>query len=72
MKEKHVISEIFGRLVYVSCWTDKESESSSLWSEYTQKKGVRIKLPIDIFQRYPKYPIYHLHSEAALMEFGGW
>lgn len=46
----------FGRLVYVSCWTDKESESSSLWSEYTQKKGVRIKLPIDIFPTVSEVP----------------
>ena len=45
-----------GRFVYVSCWTEKESESSSLWSEYTQKKGVRIKLPVDIFPTVSEFP----------------
>lgn len=39
----------YGRFCYVSCWTSKKEETSSLWSEYTNKKGVRIKLPTNIF-----------------------
>ncbi|MBO0479773.1 DUF2971 domain-containing protein [Vagococcus fluvialis] len=41
-----------GRFCYVSCWTDKQSESIPMWKEYTSpEKGVRLKLPIDIFEK---------------------
>lgn len=33
----------YGRLCYVSCWTSKSEETSSLCSKHTNKKGVRIK-----------------------------
>ena len=46
----------FGRFVYVSCWTDNANETSSLWSEHTEKKGVRIKLPKKIFPTIMEVP----------------
>lgn len=40
-----------GRFCYVSCWTDEPKESIPMWKEYTSpKKGLRIKLPINIFE----------------------
>ncbi|WP_095006472.1 DUF2971 domain-containing protein [Enterococcus canintestini] len=40
-----------GRFCYVSCWTDEPRESIPMWKEYTSpKKGLRIKLPINIFE----------------------
>lgn len=40
-----------GRFCYASCWTDEPKESIPMWKEYTSpKKGLRIKLPVDIFE----------------------
>jgi hypothetical protein len=40
----------FGNYFFVSCWTDLEEESIPFWNMYTDKmKGVRIKLPSDLF-----------------------
>lgn len=39
---------------FVSCWTADAEESIPLWSMYTPSmKGVRIKLPTDMFKKYP-------------------
>jgi hypothetical protein len=38
--------------VFVSCWTEDDQENISLWSLYTQMKGVRISLPKDMFNKY--------------------
>lgn len=43
----------FGRFVYVSCWTDDAEESIPLWNLYTpDMHGVRIRLPINPFEKY--------------------
>ena len=40
----------FGRVCFVSCWTDLEQESIEMWRSYTQGlPGVRIGLPEDFF-----------------------
>lgn len=44
---------LFGRFVYVSCWTDESKESIPLWNLYTpDMHGVRIKLPIFPFKKH--------------------
>ena len=44
-------SEKVGKYFFVSCWTDDSSESLAFWNMYTpQMKGVRIKLPINLFK----------------------
>ncbi len=48
-----------GRYCFVSCWSEEEEESISMWDMYgDRKKGVRIGLPKDMFQSittlYPK------------------
>ena len=48
---------LFGRYVLVSCWTEEENESISLWNLYTPNMhGVRIKMPMFPFKKhfYPK------------------
>ena len=43
----------FGKYVYVSCWTDVETESIAMWNLYTPNmQGVRIKLPVFPFKRF--------------------
>lgn len=43
----------FGRFVYVSCWTNQEKESISMWDMYSDRMtGVRIKLPEFPFRKY--------------------
>lgn len=44
----------FGRFCFVSCWTNMEEESIPMWKLYAGKdmKGVRIKLPAFILQKY--------------------
>lgn len=44
---------LFGKYVYVSCWTDEEQESIAMWQLYTPNMhGVRIQLPIYPFKRH--------------------
>lgn len=44
---------LFGRFVYVSCWTMDSEESIPMWNLYTPNmRGVRIKLPIYPFKKY--------------------
>ena len=41
------------KFFFVSCWTDNVEESIPLWNLYTpDMKGVRIKLPIDMFKKF--------------------
>jgi len=43
----------FSSHVFISCWTNKEIENLAFWNMYTPNmKGVRIKLPKDIFEKY--------------------
>ena len=43
----------FGKFVFVSSWTDDETESIPMWRMYTPKqRGVRIKLPANPFVEY--------------------
>src|SRR5665213_1972145 len=40
-----------GSYFFVSCWTEDPKESLPFWNMYTpQMKGVRIKLPINLFK----------------------
>jgi hypothetical protein len=42
-----------GMYHFVSCWTDISEESIPFWNMYTPKmRGVRIKMPLDMFQLY--------------------
>lgn len=50
------------KTVFVSCWTEDDQENISLWSLYTQMKGVRISLPQDMFNKY--------HLKAG--DYGNW
>lgn len=59
----------FGRFVYVSCWTDNPNETSSLWSEYTGKKGVRIKLPKKIFPTVMEVPNVPYQMQEDIEKF---
>ncbi len=44
---------LFGRFVYVSCWTMDSEESIPMWNLYTPNmRGVRIKLPVNPFKKY--------------------
>ena len=43
----------FGKFVFVSSWTDDETESIPMWRMYTPKqRGVRIQFPINPFVEY--------------------
>lgn len=43
-----------GNYYFVSSWTDLEEESLPFWNMYTpDMKGVRIKMPSDLFYEYP-------------------
>ena len=39
-------------LFYVSCWTEDNSENLSLWSLYTNMKGIRIEFPKIFFNQH--------------------
>jgi hypothetical protein len=44
----------FAKNIFVSCWTDCETESIPQWHMYTdQMAGVRISLPKDLFDYIP-------------------
>ena len=55
-----------GKICYVSCWTDDESESIPMWKMYTQNmQGVRIRLKKFPFKKYIfKCGQYHFKSDA--------
>jgi len=52
VKETEGLPDSFKSFAFVSCWTEDEKENISLWSLYTQMKGVRISLPKDMFKRH--------------------
>ena len=53
--------------VFVSCWTASEKESIPLWKMYgSNLKGVRIKLPTDMFRRGSK-PYLAAHGNCHLI-----
>ena len=55
----------FGKYVYVSCWTDVESESIAMWNLYTPNmQGVRIKLPVFPFKKFYYHAGQHYSKEA--------
>lgn len=55
------------KCVFVSCWTASENESIPLWKMYgSNLKGVRIKLPTDMFRRGSK-PYLAAHGKCHLI-----
>ena len=59
----------FGKYVYVSCWTDVESESIAMWNLYTPNmQGVRIKLPVFPFRKF-HYQAGQHHAKEAFDTF---
>ena len=58
---------LFGKFVYVSCWTDDVKESIALWQMYTPNMhGVRIQLPAFPFkQYYYKAGTYHFNLDTT-------
>lgn len=52
IKEIDGLPDRFKKMAFVSCWTEDDQENISLWSLYTQMKGVRISLPQDMFNKY--------------------
>lgn len=54
---------MFGKFVYVSCWTEDNEESIPLWNLYTPNMhGVRIKLP-----EYP-FKLYHFKKGEFFLD----
>lgn len=55
-----------GKICYVSCWTNDETESIPMWSMYTPNmQGVRIKLKKFPFKKYKfKCGEYHFKSDV--------
>lgn len=53
---------LFGKMIFVSCWTDLEEEQIPLWNLYTPNmQGVRI--------RFPKYPFVKYHYSKGDYNF---
>ncbi|WP_342088127.1 hypothetical protein [Dyadobacter sp. OTU695] len=44
------LTDEFKTLFYVSCWTEDSEENISLWSLYTDMKGIRLEFPNYFFQ----------------------
>ncbi len=56
----------WGKYFFVSCWTEDSEESIPLWNMYTpEMKGVRIKLPIDMFKKH----ILDLNDIPSFIQF---
>lgn len=59
----------FGKFVFVSSWTDEETEQIPMWRMYTPKHyGVRIKLPVNPFVEYQptlKEISEHINAKAV-------
>lgn len=58
---------LFGKFVYVSCWTDDPAESIAMWQMYTPNMhGVRIQLPAFPFKRHHyKAGSYHFKEDVS-------
>ena len=48
----------FCKYVFTSCWTKSHEENIPLWSMYGRQDGVRISLPLQMFQKYDIYSPY--------------
>lgn len=56
----------WGKYFFVSCWTEDSEESIPLWNMYTpEMKGVRIKLPMDMFKKH----ILDLNEIPSFLQF---
>lgn len=61
----------FGKICYVSSWTDIEKEEIPMWRMYCNKEsGVRISLPVNPFEKYNdmEYAITHGLTTLKLKE----
>lgn len=58
---------LFGKFVYVSCWTDDAAESIAMWQMYTPNMhGVRIQMPSFPFKRHHyKAGTYHFKEDVS-------
>ena len=60
---------LFGKFVYVSCWTDDATESIAMWQMYTPNMhGVRIQLPAFPFKRH-HYKAGSFHFKEDISTF---
>jgi len=60
----------FGQYIFVTCWTSIKEESIPFWHMYTPgMQGVRIKMPISMFK---KYPIVDIPEYGAVKEGNGY
>lgn len=53
-KDHHLtyVRKNFGKFCFVSCWTYEKEESIAMWDMYgDRKQGVRIALPIEMFDK---------------------
>ena len=48
----NIESSLYDKFCFISSWTKERFETMELWNMYTDKKGVRIKLPTDPFKMY--------------------
>ncbi len=69
--------ENYGKFCYVSCWTAVKEESIPMWDMYAdRKRGVRIELPVDMFdkqfninERKPfSKPLFHVEHKCVQPE----
>ncbi|OPX46621.1 DUF2971 domain-containing protein [Clostridium thermobutyricum] len=59
-----------GKYCFVSCWTEEEEESIPFWHIYTNKmRGIRIKLPSDMFKKYTVNNIGSLGSFKSYFKY---
>ena len=59
--------ENLGRYCFVSCWTRKKDESIAMWDMYgDRKRGVRIGLPIDMFESINELYSHPVMKQRAL------
>lgn len=52
LKEIDGLPEYLKTHLFISCWTEETEENLSLWSLYTQMKGVRIEFPQKFYTEY--------------------
>lgn len=62
LKEIDGLPENIKSYFFVSCWTEDSEENLSLWSLYTQMKGIRIEFPQEFYQKF-------IHKKG---DYGNW
>ncbi|WP_313376964.1 hypothetical protein [Chishuiella sp.] len=62
LKEIEGLPENLKSYFFISCWTEDSEENLSLWSMYTQMKGIRIEFPKEFYLKYT-------HKEG---DYGNW